>query len=145
VQYEVEWSAQRNKHAVTKCVGAAPKGAGKGSSGGGGGGGGANANAEPGQSGTVKVFFEEKGFGFITPSGGGDDVFVHKSSLGDLVLTQGQSVTYSRIWNAAKSKFTASEVKSEGGGDGGYGQGGGYGKQADSWGQQSRYEPYGSR
>ncbi len=35
------------------------------------------------QEGTVKFFNEEKGFGFITPTNGGKEIFVHSSGLID--------------------------------------------------------------
>ena len=35
------------------------------------------------QQGTVKFFNGTKGFGFITPSNGGQDIFVHVSGLMD--------------------------------------------------------------
>ena len=47
--------------------------------------------------GTVKWFNESKGFGFIAPSDGGDDVFVHFSVIqgsGFKTLQEGQSVSF---------------------------------------------------
>ncbi|MDH5571924.1 MAG: cold-shock protein [Gammaproteobacteria bacterium] len=48
-------------------------------------------------SGTVKWFNESKGFGFISPSDGSSDVFVHFSAIeggGFKTLAEGQAVTY---------------------------------------------------
>ena len=47
--------------------------------------------------GTVKWFNEAKGFGFISPSDGSADVFVHFSAIsgsGFKTLAEGQAVTY---------------------------------------------------
>jgi len=47
--------------------------------------------------GTVKWFNNDKGFGFIAPSDGSKDVFVHHSSIqggGFKSLTEGQSVSF---------------------------------------------------
>jgi CspA family cold shock protein len=47
--------------------------------------------------GTVKWFNDSKGFGFITPSDGSNDVFVHHSSIkseGFRSLAEGQQVNY---------------------------------------------------
>ncbi len=42
------------------------------------------------QEGTVKFFNETKGFGFITPSNGGPDIFVHVSGLIDKIREKDQ-------------------------------------------------------
>ncbi len=47
--------------------------------------------------GTVKWFNADKGFGFITPSEGGDDLFVHFSAIqaeGYKSLDEGQRVSF---------------------------------------------------
>jgi CspA family cold shock protein len=47
--------------------------------------------------GTVKWFNNAKGFGFIAPQDGGDDVFVHFSAIksdGYRTLNEGQNVTF---------------------------------------------------
>jgi CspA family cold shock protein len=49
------------------------------------------------QDGTVKWFNDEKGYGFITPDGGGDDLFVHFKAIdadGFKSLKEGQKVSY---------------------------------------------------
>jgi cold shock protein len=47
--------------------------------------------------GTVKWFNDAKGFGFITPDGGGKDLFVHFSAIqgsGFKTLKEGQKVSF---------------------------------------------------
>lgn len=45
------------------------------------------------QEGTVKFFDETKGFGFITPSNGGSEVFVHSTGLKENIR-ENDSVRY---------------------------------------------------
>ncbi|MFQ5661044.1 MAG: cold-shock protein [Gammaproteobacteria bacterium] len=54
--------------------------------------------------GTVKWFNESKGYGFITPSDGSPDVFVHFSAIegsGFKTLSEGQTVQF-EIQSGAK-------------------------------------------
>ena len=56
--------------------------------------------------GTVKWFNATKGYGFIQPQGGGQDVFVHISAVeraGLSTLNEGQQVEYEVVSNRGKS------------------------------------------
>ncbi len=67
-------------------------------------------------SGTVKWFNAEKGFGFISNDNGGEDVFVHFSAIvsgsGYKSLEEGQAVTFDVEADPKNSsKFRASNVQ----------------------------------
>merc|ERR1712139_644154 len=80
-------------------------------------------------SGTIKKFFTDKGFGFITPDDGSEDVFVHvKENGGDEAWSNvqaGDKVMYDTKWDDRKGKYNACNVSgdtiSAGGGGGGGG------------------------
>ena len=90
-------------------------------------------------SGTVKKFFEDKGFGFITPDDGSEDIFVHRKCNGEdrsAYLDEGDKVEYEVEWNDQKGKYSASTCtpfKTGGGGGGGGGGGKGGGKGYSPW------------
>ncbi|MGH8183975.1 MAG: cold-shock protein [Rhodanobacteraceae bacterium] len=65
--------------------------------------------------GTVKWFNDAKGFGFITPDGGGADVFVHFSAVkaqGFRSLKEGQRVKFEIV--QGPKGMQAAEVTGEG-------------------------------
>jgi CspA family cold shock protein len=59
--------------------------------------------------GTVKFFNTSKGFGFISPDGGGKDVFVHASAVeaaGLRSLSEGQKVNFDVVADPRGGKAT---------------------------------------
>ncbi len=63
--------------------------------------------------GTVKWFNDAKGFGFITPDGGGEDLFAHFSAInmpGFKTLKEGQKVSF-EITPGNKGKKQASNIQ----------------------------------
>ena len=66
--------------------------------------------------GTVKWFNNAKGYGFISPDGGGSDVFAHFSAItmeGYKTLKQGQKVEFDLIDGPRGLQATKIEASSE--------------------------------
>jgi cold shock protein len=84
--------------------------------GGGGGGGGGRSRGVVAGSGTgqVKWFNPTKGFGFIKPEGGGQDIFVHISAVeqaGLSGLNEGQTVNFDLEQDSRSGKTSATNLK----------------------------------
>merc|ERR1712183_197358 len=114
------------------------------------------------QFGTCKWWNSQKGFGFITPNDGGDDVFVHQTAIrsdGFRSLAEGESLEY-MLEQGSDGRLKASNVTGQngmnvkgaprednrdggfgggGGGRGGYGGGGGGGGFGGYGGGQGGY------
>jgi CspA family cold shock protein len=110
------------------------------------------------QQGVVKFYNSEKGFGFITPDHGGDDIFVHYTALemeGFKCLGEDEQVEFTTEYDPVKDKNKATYVtgphgnplqgrqkgNNKGGGKGGYkgGKGGDKGYNNSGYGQQRQW------
>ena len=63
---------------------------------------------------TVKFFNTDRGFGFITPEGGGPDVFVHISALeaaGIRSVSEGDRLSFDAVMDQRRGKTNAQNVK----------------------------------
>jgi CspA family cold shock protein len=63
--------------------------------------------------GTVKWFNEQKGYGFIQPDSGGKDVFVHISAVqaaGMHGLNEGQKISYEIVTDKRSGKQSAGNL-----------------------------------
>ncbi len=66
------------------------------------------------QTGTVKWFNSQKGFGFIQPDEGGNDVFVHISAVeraGLRSLNEGQKVSFDIVADRRSGKSSADNLR----------------------------------
>ena len=64
--------------------------------------------------GTVKWFNATKGFGFIQPDDGGNDVFVHISAVeraGLGTLREGQQISYEIVADSRSGKSAADNLR----------------------------------
>ena len=66
------------------------------------------------QTGTVKWFNAQKGFGFIEPVSGGKDVFVHISAVersGMSSLNEGQKISFDIVTDRRTGKSSAGNLQ----------------------------------
>ena len=66
------------------------------------------------QAGIVKWFNAQKGFGFIQPDSGGNDVFVHVSAIeraGLRGLAEGQKISYEIVADSRSGKSSADRLE----------------------------------
>ncbi len=66
--------------------------------------------------GTVKWFNSTKGFGFIQPDDGGQDVFVHISAVeraGIRDLREGHKISYEMVQDKRSGKMSADQLRAE--------------------------------
>jgi cold shock protein len=66
------------------------------------------------QTGAVKWFNSQKGFGFIQPDAGGQDVFVHISAVeraGLRDLAEGQKVSYELVVDKRSGRSSADNLQ----------------------------------
>ena len=64
--------------------------------------------------GTVKIYNEMKGFGFIAPDDGGKDVFVHATALeraGMRSLVEGQKVSFDTEADGRSGKIAVGNIQ----------------------------------
>lgn len=66
------------------------------------------------ESGSIKKFFTDKGFGFIVPDDGSEEVFFHvKDNGGDDAFSKvqaGDAVKYDKEWDDRKGKYKGANV-----------------------------------
>lgn len=66
--------------------------------------------------GTVKWFNTQKGYGFIEPSDGSKDVFVHISAVeqaGMRELAEGQKISYEIVTDSRSGKSSAGNLQAD--------------------------------
>ena len=64
--------------------------------------------------GTVKWFNDQRGFGFIQPDGGGNDVFVHISAVvraGMGALNEGQKIAFDVVADGRTGRSSADNLQ----------------------------------
>jgi len=68
------------------------------------------------ETGTVKFYNDQKGYGFIAPESGGNDVFVHATALercGMSSLSEGQKVSYDTKVDERSGKTAVDNISAE--------------------------------